>query len=394
MATSPATSTSSPPSYEDFGAAMSALGATIRDEVWDLDRAGRRFTVRWRPPHKSTPPRVEIVTQAGPFGQPQEARAATTAATAAPMGPFRGEPRPRIQSPAPLTLRLETGLDRLGKSLRINRETQTGDAAFDARVYLESDAADPVVLAALVDPTLRASAVKCLDLGCASVVLDAGGDLRVERPLPHAELIAADRLAALCDALGAAAEAIPPLAASPPVRSFAGMLPGIALIGLFGSWPLYYAAHALWEPLRSDLYSSSVLGGIALWLVSLPILFFVLRGRSVSLRDLMICTLALAVGLPLGGTDLMMTLNGLLDRSAPVIHETRVTRLHKVSGKSPSYYVTVPSWQPDEETTEISIGSTLYSTLAEGTPIVVRTHPGALGWEWLVDVSSAQRTWN
>ncbi len=43
---------------------------------------------------------------------------------------------------APVTLRRERALDRIGKRLRLNREYETGDAAFDAAVYIESEAPD------------------------------------------------------------------------------------------------------------------------------------------------------------------------------------------------------------------------------------------------------------
>lgn len=395
MATSPRAYTSTPPTQEAFLTSVSKLGATGDDASWQFDRDGRRFTIRWKEPQKSTPPRVEITTQAGPLSEPQESTDATTA-TDQKLGPFRSAPGRRITSPAPLTLRLETGVDRVGKFLRINREMQTGDATFDQRVYVESDAADAVVLATLADPALRTNAVRCLELGSASVTLDRQGDLHVERPLPHAELVEPAQLIPLIDALGAAAEAIPPLAATRATRTFTGVFTLVAILSALLSWPLFYLCNTLWEPLGSDLYVSSALGGFILWFLSLPILVLVLRGRSASLRYLVVCALALALALPLGGADVMLTLNGLLDTSAPLPHEARVTKMRRTSGKSTAYYLTVPSWHPGEKAIEMKISSSLFFEVDVGMDLTVTTSRGFLGWERLIELkqSTAPRTSN
>ena len=56
-----------------------------------------------------------------------------------------------------VVVRQEHALDRLGKRLGIDREVQTGDAAFDAAVYIESDAADADVLRLFADARVRST---------------------------------------------------------------------------------------------------------------------------------------------------------------------------------------------------------------------------------------------
>ena len=345
--------------------------------------------MRWKGAGKNTPPRVEISTDAGPLGYSQATHAATTNATATEMGPFRGAPSPRIPSPAPLTLRLETRVDRTGKFLRINRETQTGDAAFDERVYLESDAPDSAVLAALVDPGLRANAVKCLELGAASVTLECEGSLSISRPLPQASLLDLDQLTPLIDALGAAAEAIPPLVATRPVRTFAGRITVAAVVSAVVSLPVFFLVDWLWESLGADLYASCAMVGFLLWLLALPILVFVLRGRSDSLRLLVTTAICLVLALPLWATDLMLTLNGLFDTSTPIPHETSVISRRSTSGKHTTYYITIGSWHPGETTLEITVGPSLYSEVPPGSQVSVTTARGYLGWERLIRITPA-----
>jgi hypothetical protein len=376
---------------DDFYASALALGANPDDDPCHFNRNGRRFVLKWRGAGKNTPPTIEISTDAGPLGQPQATHAATKTAKTTDQGPFRAAPSTRIPSPAPLTLRLETRVDRAGKSLRINRETQTGDAAFDERVYLESDAPDAAVLAALVDPGLRANVVKSLELGAASVALDREGNLVVSRPLRQASLLALEQLTPLIDALGAAAEAIPPLVATRPARTLAGRLTIVAVVSAIVSLVLFFLVDWLWEPLGPDLYTTCAVIGFFLWFVALPILVFVLRGRSDSLRLLATSVIALAFALPIGATDLAIVVNGLFDRSTPIDHETRVTQMRKTSGKSTAYYITFDSWHPGEKTIETSVGSSLYYKLASGSTITVTTADGALRWERLIRITPPAR---
>src|SRR5688500_7043147 len=56
--------------------------------------------------------------------------------------------------------RAETGLDALGKRLKVNREVMTGDPAFDPRVYVESAVTDSVLRPLLANAEVRAAIVK------------------------------------------------------------------------------------------------------------------------------------------------------------------------------------------------------------------------------------------
>ena len=372
------------PGLAMFLAAAKALGATVDGESTCFERDARRFSAAWITPGKDSPPRVRFATPAGPLARPPtlEARARS-----APLGgPFRDEPYDRLESPAPLKLRLENKLDRTGKWLRINRETQTGDPAFDERIYLECEAPEALVLAALTSSTTRAGVLTCLTLGCTAIELDNDGNLVAELALTTKAMVAPTHLTSLLDALGAAAEAIPPLQGKGHHQSWAGFIPLLGGLGLIASWPLFYLVDWLWEPLGSDLYATAALGGLVLWVVSLPILFVILRGRSVSLRDFVISAIVAAIGFPLGGADLLLTLNGLLDSSAPEPHATMVVGLYQTTGKNSSSHLTLRSWHPGEATIAIKIGSSLYATLSRGESVTVTTRRGFLGWERVISI--------
>ncbi len=368
-----------------FLASARALDARIEPDGVRFVRDQRHFSAVWLPPGKSTPPKVHFTTPAGPLAHPL----VTKSHSAASGGPFRGESRPRIESPAPLTLRSEKELDRTGKRLGLNREIQTGDAEFDKTVYLETEAPDALVLAALSDPMTRAGVMKCIALGASEIVLEQTGNLRLTLPLPSEDLITPSHITALLDTLGAAAEAIPPLQGEGRHRSSVSVIPTVAVLGALAAWPLFYLVDWLWKPIRSDLYWTAFFGGLLLWLVSIPILARILRGRSTSLRDLATSVIALAFGFPLGGADLLLTLNAVLDGSPPEEHATQVSHRRRRTGKNSAYFVTVSSWHPGEATIEIQINSSVYSTLAVGQRVVVTTGKGLFGWERMTAITPA-----
>ena len=368
---------SAPPSQESFLETARTLGALITSEAIVLEREGRRFYAAWLPPGKGTPPRVRFTTLAGPLAQPP-----VLGPLPAPIGgPFRSEARPRIESPAPLTLRFESKTDRVGKRLRLNRETQTGDAAFDERVYLESDAPDALVLATLVDPATRAGVVTCLTLGCKELTLDDEGYLGAELELTSEARVAPESISTLLDALASTAEGIPPLQGRGHHRSRVRVIPTAAVVVTLLSWLLFYLVDWLWEPIGSDLYTTAKLGGFVLWVLLLPVLFITLRGRSVSLRDFLTSAFLLALGLPLSAVDLLLTSNALLDSSEPSAHVTQVKSRYRTTGKNASNHVKLDSWREGEETIESKIGNRLYYELSQGQAVTVTTRRGYLGWE-------------
>lgn len=385
MASPPQPPASAASSHETFLASALALEAHVEPTGFRFLREQRHFSAVWLPHGKNRPPKVHFTTPAGPLAHP----VMTKSHSAVSGGPFRGEARPRIESPAPLTLRSEKKLDRTGKRLGLNREIQTGDADFDQIVYLETEAPDALVLAALSDPITRAGVMKCLALGASEIVLEKTGNLCLTLPLTSENLITPSRIAALLDTLGAAAEAIPPLQGEGRHRSSVGVIPTVAVLGALAAWPLFYLVDWLWKPIRSDLYWTAFFGGLVLWLVSMPILARILRGRSTSLRDLATSVIALAFGFPLGGADLLLTLNAVLDGSPPEEHATQVTNLHRRSGKNSAYFVTVSSWHPGEATIEIQINSSVYSTLAVDQRVVVTTGKGLFGWERMTTIAPA-----
>jgi hypothetical protein len=76
--------------------------------------------------------------------------------------------------PMSIVLRAENASDRMAKAERISREHQTGDAAFDAAVYVESPTTDEGVLVAVLNEAVRAAVRELLKLAFDAVTIDDG----------------------------------------------------------------------------------------------------------------------------------------------------------------------------------------------------------------------------
>lgn len=148
--------------------------------------------------------------------------------------------------PMAIHLRAERAADVDAKRAGINREIQTGDATFDAAVYVSSPGDDERVLAAVLSPEVRRGAAALLALGVGRISID-DDDGRVEARLVGflSDRPSAERGPAL---IAAFAELLRGL---PKVRRAAGGHPpdpwrrrlqwggGLAFAGFIGLMPVY-----------------------------------------------------------------------------------------------------------------------------------------------------------
>ena len=74
--------------------------------------------------------------------------------------------------PMSITLREEEPADRQAKDDGLSREHQTGDAAFDRRVYIDSPTVDAELLQAVLSESVRGGARELVDLGFEPIEID------------------------------------------------------------------------------------------------------------------------------------------------------------------------------------------------------------------------------
>lgn len=230
----------------------------------------------------------------------------------------------RVSAPLPagmaaVRLDPETGLDRRGKQLGLNREVQTGDPGFDRAVYIRTEASDALVRRILAGEDVRARLRRLVAPG-RTVVVD--GEIRVT--------VARAQLGDVTPELVRALAELPALL--PDLRSVAddrrgpraprfGMLSGFVLtIGLF-------VAAASVDAREPIFWSDCVLAflcGLVPWAVFVAVLVHDRRGRPDSFGEIVLLGLYFMLVFGITGTFLAMGLNASLDTSAPRVEQARV----------------------------------------------------------------------
>jgi hypothetical protein len=343
---------------------------------WKLER-GERSYVGHHLPHKN---------QAG-YWLSGDVRAAAGGKVSAPFrSPGGGqilERMPRIR------LRPENKRDIWGKRLRLNREVQTGDAAFDEAVYIESDATDDEVAAMLSSPRLREAVLALLSLGCSDVGLNyesqhvAAGWRQVERLDTFAGAVvdrALEQIAVIQDELpGFASVAYD--TSSPRGTGF------IVVAGIMASMGFLPAT---WGSVTYQPLGSKALVGIVV-LVATPLFILAcwlyVRRSSAALRAL-VWTAGLSIlGVPLTSGGTTLALNGMLDSKRYEQRVTVIKRWISKSDDSTSYYIRVKPWPPHQLPVKIQVDQDDYERLIS-EQCTVRLGPGAFGIEWYDGVVS------
>lgn len=345
---------------------------------------GRMFSCELSKPAKNAPPVLRMETSL----DTQRAGAASSEAG----GGYRESARRRVAGQHEILFRKETATDRLGKALRINREYEFGDEAFDALVYVETNAPDDVVRAVLAERATRESIARLVGMGLQIKLFELRIGNSVVTPLvltatgPSTELVeamprAASEANALVDALplfeGARVKA--------SARPLAVALGVCAAVATLGAIPFIAFAGSHWKPLDSAPQTFGAGLGLAALAPALVVAAFILRGRSDSFRSFLIFFFTQVFAFPISGAALVMTLNGALDDAKPVLHHAHVNRAWATHNKnSTSYHLGVVSWRPDESEIELDVPYELSSL--GGRTVDVTTQRGRFDWEWIVSI--------
>lgn len=287
----------------------------------------------------------------------------------------------------PMLLRRETRRDRVGKRLGLNVEPQTGDAAFDAQVYLETETPERDVRRLFASPALRAAVLAALDVFPVLVLgAEAGLVVGARRTSSEAELDVHMQRRRV-PALAAVVRALPPelaFASRGVPASSRALLTGtsIAAAVLFGVGVVSLdRSRAI-----SDALVVPALAGLGLvWSTAFLAMRARVRGRPDGLRTFL--TVALAGGAAMASlfAGLGSLANEKLDRNAPTSHVVRVVRYDAPRGKSKGKLV-VAGLPPEAggRGAETSLPARLMPA-PYCVHLELRMAPGWLGRPWLVD---------
>ncbi len=275
-----------------------------------------------------------------------------------------------------ITLRRETPADVRSKQSGVAREVQTGDAAFDAGVYVDSAASDGEIMT-VVGCDLTRRAILTLLADFETVELGPGG-VGMKSSSADPDAFDPERLARVVSATRTLASARRPIAPAarpqPPVERALGWLGlGAPLFGfivagicLDGFPPLHLGA---------VVYPLGVGGMLAILLQ--PLLPKIVRGRSSSGRSLRRIRVGVLWVLPPVSLAVALLLNAVLDPSVEREDELRVDEVthdgdqgtSKVTGQIAGRSVSVDVADPRAQ-------------LRVGEVVTVWSRDGALGIRW------------
>jgi hypothetical protein len=294
--------------------------------------------------------------------------------------------RVELAFPAPLTLSREGSMDLVGKKIGLSSELQTGDAAFDAAVYVDSaypEYASRLLAAAEDRDLVRAlfgrwgnlRRLECSDKVRAVFSPAKPGDMD---PAAVSQAVAA--LARLASAASGSIVTRRPiferlegiLIGASAVLATAGL--GAFIAGLIG-YPPRQAGPFLLGAGLGLLFEVLFAGGA--WLL--------LKGRSGAFKALV---LALGIGLGggvLGGMGTIIIANGALDRSLPALHRAVVLDKYESHGKNGTNRYVVYKELVGGDEGRLSVRADFYASVEAGSRIRFVTRAGALGFEWRGD---------
>lgn len=295
-------------------------------------------------------------------------------------------------------VRPETGIDRAGKTLGLNREVQTGDFDFDAGVYLETDESDAAVQKALAPPAMRAALRAALTGGYPFVRLGPGMvAARVGYKLNGAP--GPDELERALQALIPVAAAAPSVDAA-EIRPIAPMrgdrvaaLTAVAfLVAITGIYvvPIGYVDY--WSPARGSDQTPGALVALAAWLSLFPLSWLWMRGHSRSFRNFLITVLLSVIPVMLLGSELVYLANALLDRGPSTPHEVVISRRRISTGRRTHRYVYAPWWEAPHADVEMEVAASTYRRFHPGDAVVLTSRPGAFGWPWIERMDLRRRS--
>lgn len=297
-----------------------------------------------------------------------------------------GTPRGlEITAPSPgfpaITLTRESDEEIYAKERGVTREVQVGDARFDARVFIDSDAVDADVLTVLQPPAVRAAILILLQL-FTEVRLHAGGIAATgARHLPG--ICEPDVLRRHLAALRVVAGAPRPLESTTAPRStLSQIVMAYALSGVPLGGPLLGVALSYFTPVHAEQITLlPALVGIAVAALALWPLARVFRGHSRSHKDLTIARAGMLVGTPLYVMALVTLANGVLDRSP---ERTDVLSVTDVSHESKHDISTVTARNEDSDLGAVSVDfKDRAKQVKVGQRVTVYTRAGALGVRWM-----------
>ncbi len=353
-----------------------------------------------------------FVERSSPHGNIQVTISARRGGKGALIGVLFSVTLPLKVTMADIELRAETKTDRVGSALGINREFQSGDPVFDRAVYIESDAPD-TTLRRLLSTSVRALAARVVDQSKLSVELHAPpliagtvADLQASLMAPTIVSILApkevltnpsirqlpDFVAALAPAVlqahqenhttpdpyGRIASVVDVQSERPLKTRFARGGVVVALVAMSWIGGMIFSGPS---PLGSPLLNAQIAVSATLYVLLLVTFVLLLRGRSTSLRNVLIAAVVTIFGSGIAGVAITKHLNAALAPEGTEV-VTGLAQVHYGSKGGSSVSVLVDgeyAHLPGSEARRLSATTT-------GVTVRVMVRTGGIAGRWIESV--------
>jgi len=153
-----------------------------------------------------------------------------------------------------------------------------------------------------------------------------------------------------------------------PTVATAILLPSLALaLRAVSDWNIQ-DWHAFWPPFLSVLALSA-----------LPV--FILTNKNNLTRKIG-AVMLIVLFCSVYAYGAVINLNGMLDRSAPVIHTAQIMHKSISTGKHTSYHFELSPWGPRSRVEEVTVGRSLYNKHQVGDTVTIFLKKGRIGISW------------
>lgn len=278
----------------------------------------------------------------------------------------------------PMRLKREMEEHRDDKQAGVVKEVQTGDTAFDAAVFIETEASDGDVLTMLASPAVRAAIMKLWEEGVSEITVTSTAlSIKTSRELPYVQ---ADRLGQYVQLLRIVAAAPRPLAVTIPPLPLGAR---IARIPMFTASPLGIGLMILggksYTPVNAGPVILSLAVGLLLAIISFAAITRLLGGRSTSRKEIGALKGVALIAVPMITAGAVLVLNGALDRSPERLVEMEVVSTSKDDDDSSIIHAKTVAPDGGKHDFPFAIGD---GEDLRGRVVRARWRSGALGIVW------------
>jgi hypothetical protein len=307
-----------------------------------------------------------------------------------------GAPEPRhcfpLEVPEPPLIELfrENHITRLGKMLRINKEYQSGDVAFDALIYIDSNnTPDAYIEHLLQSQEAREAIVALIQAGYDQITIDANARGGLVYATRSDAAGSSNTLLAQAAHLSRIADAIPP---STPKRierrpDLGAKLLTFQTIIIMITFFLPRAFQHIW-PIYGPRWSEPWWLSAMAWAAAILLLIPILRGSNRAFSRLLMNSFFLMFVIPSSMAPSLRAINALADTSEPQIIQATVLDKYRAHKNTSTYYHVTLDMHDGTSPEERNVSERDYARIPASGQVEVVMGAGALGWPWIARIGA------